>query len=78
MNLQLKDFSTINNNPMEQYKKLNKSQLIEKLLKLNEHNKSLEDRLTKLENIISPQDKPKKEKKKPVIITPKTTPISRT
>ena len=32
---------------MEQYKKLTKSQLIEKLLKL-------EDRLTKLENIIPP------------------------
>ena len=32
MNLQFKDFSTINNNPMEKYKKLNKSQLIEKKL----------------------------------------------
>ena len=47
MNNRLKEIPPIDNIKMELYKKLSKSQLIEKLLKL-------EDRLTKLENIISP------------------------
>ena len=62
MNTRLKEISPTDNKLMEQYKKLSKSQLIEKLLKL-------EDRLTKLENIISPppqfRDKPKKVKSIP-------------